>query len=196
VTTTRKLIIAFWVFIGFMLIWQLYSYNQGMNQQAIDHPTQTQFIFLHTNAAPVSPRVVRSDEADVEQTSFVVQPETPSAGSFTCLVTLKNVGLSKATDIQVCVRPFRGASNFDEDVGHQTSTGPLSDDDPISRFNDWLSFPDLAPGQSDTRSINFTNRTDYNPGVNPKPQIIFKTEKTPPKPAAAPAPGPRPPAEN
>jgi hypothetical protein len=180
VTTTRKLIIAFWVIVGSMLIWQLYSYNQGMNQAEAAHPTQTQFIFLHTNAAPASPVVVRSNKADVEQTRFVVQPETPSAGSFTCLVTLKNVGLAKATDVQICVRPFRGASNFDEDVGHQASTGPIPDDDPISQFNDWLSFPDLAPGESDTRPIEFTDRTDYRPGANPKPQIIFKTEKAAP----------------
>jgi hypothetical protein len=189
-TRTRQLIIAFWVFIGVMLIWQLYSYNQGMEKTATDHPVQTTFIFLHTNAAPVAPSMAHSDNADIQQVNYIVQSNTPSEGSFTCLVTLKNVGGATGTGIQISVRPYRGVSNYDEDVGHQ-NTLVLSDDDPVSQFNAWLSFPDLAPGQSYTRPVIFTSRPDIKPGENPKPQIIFETDKTktatPPAPSESPA---------
>jgi hypothetical protein len=185
-TRTRQLIIAFWVFIGVMLIWQLYSYNQGMEKTATDHPAQTTFIFLHTNAAPVAPSMVHSDSADIQQVDYVVQPDTPSVGSFTCLVTLKNEGGATGTSVQISVRPYRGVSNYDEDVGHQNAV-VLSDDDPASQFNDWLSFPDLAPGESVTRPVIFTSRPDIKPGANPKPEIIFDTDKTKTASQAAPS---------
>jgi hypothetical protein len=110
------------------------------------------------------------------QTSFVVQPDTPATGSFTCLVTLKNIGNVKATSIQVCVRPFRGVSTIDIDVGGNRG-GTLDDNNPISMISDWLSFPDLDPGESRTLSDVFLTRPDIHPGVNPRPQIIFEAAK-------------------
>jgi hypothetical protein len=183
----RQLMIAFWVFIVAMLLWQFFSYNASLTQEAITHPVQKQYFFFHTNAPAATPSMAHSDKADIVQTNYTVQPGTPSSSSFTCLVTLKNVGSKPATSIQICVRPYRGVSNYDEDVGHQRNPGTLADDDPISLFNDWLSFPDLAPGESATRSVIFTNRTDIKPGANPKPQILFETVKAPAKPAAAPS---------
>jgi hypothetical protein len=193
---TRKYIIAFWVFIGSMLAWQFYSYNKGMDQAAVEHPKQTSFIFLHTNAPAATFSSAHSNKADVQQTSFVVQQDTPSTGNFTCLVTLKNVGVVRATGIQICVRPYRGVSNYDEDVGHQANRGVLSDDDPLSQFNSWLSFPDMDPGQSITRPISFLTRPEIKAGLNPTPQILFENEKsTTTAPAPTPVtPAPAPPA--
>ena len=179
-TTTRKVVIGFWIFIVISLLWEFYNYNQGLSQQAIDHPTQQHFYFLHTNAPPVTVAQVR-DAPDIIQTSFTVTPDTPAKGSFTCNVTLKNVGTKPATGIQICVRPFRGANFNDPDVGGPRG-GILDDDDPISMISDWLSFPDLGPGQSSTRTDVFLARPGIPTGVNPKAQIIFETAKTSPPP--------------
>jgi hypothetical protein len=178
-TRTRKLIIAFWIFIGCMLLWQFYSYNQGLKEEAIEHPRQEHFYFFHTNAPPAAPSQAHANGADVEQTGFSIENNTPGTGSFTCQVTLKNMGNARAVGIQVMVRPYRGVSHYDEDVGHQNDS-VLSDDDPISQFGQWVAFPDLAPGESSAQSVSFISRTDFKPGKNPKPEIIFQTEKAKP----------------
>lgn len=179
-TRNQKLITGFWVFIIGMIIWSFFSYNASMNKQADEHPAQTQFIFLQTNATPVSPTAAHSEKADVQQVGYRLEMDTPSTGSFTAYVTLKNSGAMPATQVQICVRPYRGATLYDEDVGHSDPRG-LSDDDPLSRFNDWLSFPDLAPGESLTRTIVFTTQGMIPPGHNPKPQIVFASDKNGPK---------------
>jgi hypothetical protein len=177
---TRKLIIAFWIFIGCMLLWQFYTYDRGLTQAAIEHPQQKQFWFTNSvAAAPAAPTQPAHDGADVEQTGFSVEDNTPGTGSFTCHVTLKNRGNAKAVGVQVSVRPYRGISRGDEDVGH-TPTGIVSDSDPISQLGQWVTFPDLAPGESSTRSVIFIGRTDVRPGTNPKPEILFQTEKAKP----------------
>ena len=80
-TRTRQLIIAFWVFIIAMLLWQFYSYNAGMTKQAEEHPKQEHFFFYHSNsvAHPAEPAIKRNG-AYVVQTGFVVKPETPRRG--------------------------------------------------------------------------------------------------------------------
>ena len=53
---TRKLIIAFWIFIGCMLLWQFYDYNQGLKEASVEHPTQQHFWFTNSVAtAPGAP---------------------------------------------------------------------------------------------------------------------------------------------
>jgi hypothetical protein len=186
-TTTRKLIIAFWIFIIGMLVWEFYDYNQGLSQQAKDHPRQTQFFAYPPGSGPAAkPVPVRAAGADVQQTAFTIEEDTPGKGSFTCHITLKNEGQSIAVAVQVKVRPFRGVSNYDEDAGSQRAI-VLSDDDPISRIGEFVSFPDLAPNESSTQSVVFLSRSDFKPGKNPSPQILFQTEK--PKPRPPPPPG-------
>jgi hypothetical protein len=148
-TPLRKLIYAFWIFVVIMLLWQFYTYNAGLRQQAIDHPTQEHFYFYNTNSttAAAAPAPAQVNGADVQQVRYTVEEGVGGTGNMTCHVTLKNMGNARATGIQIMVRPFRGASNYDEDVGKSDST-PLSDDDPISKFGQWISFPDLAPGAS------------------------------------------------
>ena len=174
-TPIRKLIVAFWIFIVLMLLWQFYSYNQSLKEAAA-HPQQEHYFFFHTNtAAPAAPAAV-AHGADVQQTGFVIQDRTPAAGSFTCQVTLKNVGNAKATGVEVSVRPYRGISIGDEDLGH-TPSAVLNDSDPIAQIGEWVTFADLAPGESSTRNVVFVSRGDARPGTNPKPDIVFQSEK-------------------
>jgi hypothetical protein len=188
---TRKLIIAFWIFIVIMLLWQFYSYDQGLKQAAIDHPQQDHFFFFNTNtaaaSAPVQPQI---NGPDIEQTAYSVEEQTPSSVTFTVHVTLKNLGNAKAVGIQIHVRPFRGMRLGDEDVGN-SPLSILPEDDPRSQFGQWVSFPDLAPGESSTQSVIFLNQdnaTPVIPGVSAtgvpgqaqeklKPEIIFSAEK-------------------
>ncbi len=104
----------------------------------------------------------------------MVAKDTPTPGNITCKVTLKNVGNAKATCIQINVRPYKGSSTYDEDVGYQKVI-VLCDDDPISRYGQWLDFPDLKPGESSTKSVSFLAHPPFKPGNNPKPDIVFKS---------------------
>ncbi len=179
-TTTRKLIIAFWIFIVLVLAWQFYSYNQGMTQEATEHPQQEHFFFFHSNAitsanAPPKPE---HDKADVRQVAFTVQQNVPTRGNFTCSVTLKNTGDVKAMNVEVNVRPYRGITLGDEDVGH-SSTEPLSDSDPLAQIGQWVTFPDIPPGESRTATAVFFGRQGVHPGGNPSPDISFQSEKAP-----------------
>jgi hypothetical protein len=179
---TRKLIIAFWIFIGCMLLWQFYDYNQGLKEASVEHPTQQHFWFTNSVAtAPGAPAQAHRDGPDVQQTGFSVENNAPSTGNFTCHVTLKNVGNAKAVGVQVSVRPYRGITLDDQDEGHaRPADVTLSDSDPISQFGQWVTFPDLAPGESSTQKVFFLSRTDVIPGTNPNPEIQFQKEKAKP----------------
>jgi len=175
-TTTRKLIWAFWIFIIIVLLWQFYNYNQGMTQDAVEHPQQQHFFFYHSNdlASPAAPGPAHHTGAFVHQVGFKVMSDTPGQGSFTCAVTLKNDGDAKAVNVQVHVRPFKGIMLGDED---ETELKPLPDNDPISQLGQWVTFPDIAPGESATQTAVFLNQRVMKPGSNPNPEVIFETEK-------------------
>jgi hypothetical protein len=179
------LIVAFWVVICGMLIYQIYTYNQGISQAAQNHAPQ-QFFFLPPSSkkdAPPAPPVVHNGPF-VEQTAYSVHENTPSTGSFTCNVTLKNTGKAKAVNVQVAVRPYRGTRTDDEDRGPNVpGVTFLDDNDYRAQVCTWVPFPDLAPGESSTQSVVFLMRSDVRPGPNPNPEIIFEPDK-----AAKPAP--------
>jgi len=184
-TPMRWLYAAFWIFIGTMLIWQFNTYNGHINQaQAVTPPQQKHFYFLpgahSTDTLGPAPK---PDGADIQQISFTYDKDT-TPGSFICHVVLKNEGNMKGVGIQVLVTPFRGIVLGDPDGGR----GPvrtLSDSDPIAQTSQWVTFPDLAPGELNSQDVVFSNYSGYKPGTNSHPQILFHTEK--PKPAA---PGP------
>jgi hypothetical protein len=190
-TRMQKLIIAFWIFIAIMLVWEIYSYNAGLNQEAAAHPQQQHFWFTNSTAAPAPPPPpVVHDGADVEQTKYIVEDNAPANGSFTIHVTLKNTGNEKATSVQVHVRPYRGMRLGDEDVGNSPMS-TLPEDDPLSQYGEWLDFPDLKPGESSTESVSFIHQSNAEPvipGVSAtgvpgqapvklKPEIVFASEK-------------------
>jgi hypothetical protein len=185
----RTWIILFWVFIVGMLLWQFYDYNDSMTRQAIEHPQQTQFFFYHTNAAVAPAAPIEHKDAFVEQTKFTVEENVPGTGSFTCNVTATNNGQAKAKNVQIKVRPYRGVRTDDDDDGPNTVTiTTLSDNDPQAQINQWVSFPDLAPGESNTQSVVFLASGNYSPGKNPKPEVVFETDKS--QGANAPVPSP------
>jgi hypothetical protein len=70
----------------------------------------------------------------------------------------------------------------------------LPEDDPLSQYGAWVSFPDLAPGESNTQTVSFLDRAGAKPVVLGKsdtgipgqpmeqltPEIIFKSESPDP----------------
>jgi hypothetical protein len=187
---TRRLIIAFWVFVGIMLIYSFYNYNNSVTEISLDHPKQTQFIFLPKNAVAVAPAPAVHEGAFVEQTKYTVKSDEPEPGSFTVYVTLKNEGNARATNVEIHVRPYRGMRVGNEDVGH-SELKILDDDDPLAQYGSWISFPSLAPGESSTQSTVFLNHEHATPvvfGVSDTgvpgqgqetltPEINYETEK-------------------
>ena len=170
-----------------MLLWQFYDYNQGLKQAAIEHPTQEHFWFTNSVAAPAAPAAPAQSKrngADVQQTGFSVENNAPGAGSFTCHVTLKNTGNAKAVGIQISVRPYRGITKGDVDSGH-ADMSTLSDSDPISQFGQWVTFPDLAPGESSTQTVIFISRTDVTPGSESQSGNSLFKRRRPSKPAGS-----------
>ncbi|MCE0497597.1 MAG: hypothetical protein LV481_06600 [Methylacidiphilales bacterium] len=176
----RILIVAFWTFVVVMLAWQAYNYNA----QVVTHPKPApeQHYFYNPGLIPSSgPKV-----PDVRQTSYRVIPDSPQPGSFTVQFTIKNVGTATATNIQVKIRPYRGFIPGDPDnpppggtaSGPPIPAVPLSDNDPTSQYGQWVSMPDLAPGQSNSESAVFPNQPNMSPIDSPKLEINFSPAKT------------------
>jgi len=171
---TRRFIWAFWIFVIVMLCWQLYTCNDKLAQDAAK-PKQQHFFFYQATKE----KVAASEHAGpyVEQTGFNVEDNTPVSGAFTCHVTLTNKGKAKAINVQVSVKPFKGAAAFSDQNG-PNSDATLSDQDPNSQISQWVSFPDLDAGQSSTQSVVFTKpNSALNYGNNPKPEIVYQPEK-------------------
>jgi len=125
--------------------------------------------------APAAPE---HGKANLRQVSFRVEQDAPARGSFTCSVTLKNTGDVKAVNVEVHVRPYKGITLGDEDLGH-SSIEPLSDSDPTSQIGQWVTFPDIPPGESRTATAIFLVKEGVHPGGNPEPDISFQSEKAP-----------------
>jgi hypothetical protein len=186
-----KWIAAFWVIVIGLLLWQFYSYDKGLDQDAIDHPQQTHFFFFKSNSPPVAPIPVQKNGPDVQQVGYRVAENVPANGNFTVYVTLKNLGNAKAAGVQVHVRPYRGMRLGNEDVGN-SPLSILPEDDPLSQYGEWVYFPDLAPGESNTQSVSFLSKVGATPvvmGVSDTgipgqpmekivPEIIFGPEKS------------------
>ncbi len=158
-----------------MLLWQFYQYNQKVSTPDPLHPTQQHFFFyppkVGAKAAPMD-----HNGPFVEQTAFNVLNNSPTPATFTCRVTLKNVGHAKAVNVQVRVRPYRGQPIGDVDMG-RTALKPVDDGSPISPYGQWIDFPDLPPGESSTQSATFVKQAGGNFGANPSPEISYSAEK-------------------
>ena len=183
-TLTRGLIIAFWLFIAVSLLWQCSAYMATTEQRArAEAPKEAHYFYKPKPLVP--PEVISG--AKLVQTSFTILPETPSPGHFTCRVVIKNVGVKKATHIQVQVRPFYGG--MPDEGESRLRDAPLTPDNRLWQISGSLGIPDLAPGQScSPQSITFDNQPGGLYGPNYNPQIVFEEEKTPPAPAAKPKP--------
>jgi hypothetical protein len=180
-STTRWLILLFWVVVIGGLIKGAYDFDSNLQSKATAHPTPDETFFTPlpgqapAPAAPVAP----VEGADVQQVDFNIQDDTPSVGSFTCQVTVKNLGNEKAENVQIHVLPFKGGRSGSDDVGHHPLK-PLSDGDSLAQTGNWLAFPDLAPGESSTQSITFLSHEMVEPGRNANPEIQFTSAKAKP----------------
>jgi len=191
-TRTRWLITLFWLFIGGMLLWQFSSYNQHLDQDAIEHPQQQHFFFYPTNQASgvtVEPTAV-VDGPNVQQERYWTEDKTPTPNNFVAHFILKNVGNAKAVSIQIMIRPYSGTTVGDEDNGH-SQTHILSDSDPLSQLGQVVDVPDLAPGEeSAVQNVTFFKQGGAPLGSNPHPAITFQRDQA--SPAATPASTPTP----
>ena len=176
----RWLGLAFWIFIGGMLLWQFFDYNESLNKQVIANPPPQHYFFFDTNAlqAPKKPAAKPVvDGPNVVQKKFWVKYDEPNPGMFTCYVVVKNIGNAKATNVQLLVRPYRGISLGDDDDGHAKSH-VVTDTDALAQISQWITFPDLAPGQaSDPGTASFLSSPGAAPGGNPDPEISFDRVK-------------------
>jgi len=171
---TRRFIWSFWIFIFVMLCWQLYSCNDKIATAAAQ-PKQEHFFFYQPTKETLA--AVAHEAAFVEQSGFTVEDNVPNDSSFTCHVTLKNSGKTKAINVQVCVRPYRGGISGTDDSGPNVSA-PIADDNPLAQINQWVSFPDIDAGASRTESVVFMKEHGVaNYGDNPRAEIVFQPEK-------------------
>lgn len=159
-----------------MLLWQFYLYNQKVSTPDPAHPTQDHYFFYQPSTKPGAAAPVDHDGPFVEQTAFSVSDNTPSSVSFTCHITLKNTGKAKAIDVQARVRPYRGTIAGDVDMG-RTLIVPLDENSAMSQFGQYVSFPDLAPDESNTQDVVFMKQVGGHYGKNPTPEIIYEPEK-------------------
>ena len=177
-TQWRWLIAIFWIFVIGMLVRQFWQSDQQQQAEAEARPpTQQHFFFVppptpHALPSPPQP----TPGPAVHQTRFVVHADTPGQGSFTCDVTLVNEGETIAHNVQIYVRPYRGVRQGVDVLGH-SNYKLLPDDDPLSQYGVWITFPDLKPGEAVTESTVFLNHPNILPGFNPDPQIVFEAPK-------------------
>jgi hypothetical protein len=175
-----------------MLLWQCYQYNEHLAQPDPTRPENKQYFFYQPTKQSIVNPPIEHNGPWVEQTGFRIEDNTPSTTSFTCYITLTNKGKAKATDLSAEVRPFRGAFKGDVDMGG-TQPKPIDDSSPLAQISQWVSFPDLDPGQSSTQNVFFLKQPGANYGHNPAPQIVWKGQtEAPPTtlpstPSAAPA---------
>jgi hypothetical protein len=171
-TTTRWLILLFWVVVFGMLLKQCHDTDMARQQAVQSHPAQTHFFFTPPPPPPAAPPPP-SQGADVHQIKFEVQENTPGPGSFTCLVTVQNLGRARAKNVQVRVNPYYGGHKDDE--GGRINDTRLSANDPAFQVGTWVGFPDLDPGETSTRSATFLAEPHVEPGYNSQPQVTFET---------------------
>jgi hypothetical protein len=174
-TPTRWLIVLFWVVVIALLYREFKRVDAAKVQEGNAAPPHQYFFVPPPNAPkPAAPAPPPATGADVRQVKFVAEPNTPGMGSFTCLVTLQNVGPATARNVRVYVRPYRGAGYGSVDVGH-VGYHVLKDTDPLSQYGAWVNFPDLKPGESSTQQAVFLDHPNVTPGYNSNPEIIFET---------------------
>jgi len=169
---------TFWIFIAIMLIWQFLTYNSHIDQKvAAAGPQQKHFFFNNKSKDTTAMNPAGTDRACVVQLDCRAEGGQPVKGSFTCHVMLKNIGNKKATGVIVQVSPYEGvtAGSAEDADRYARVSKPRLNAHPIPHISQWVSFPDILPGQTVTKDAVFLDDPVYGPGGNPNPQIKFET---------------------
>jgi hypothetical protein len=166
-TPTRWLIVGFWAVIILLAAKWMISGILAPPPPAPAPPKE--WLPLPTPGTPLP----AAPQADVRLTHYVPKV-TPGSMSFTVDVTIQNFGQKKATGIQVRIQPYVGNTNS------KTAPGPdeipiQPGGDPMANVSQWLDFPDLDAGATETQSVTLPMRSDADPAESFKPQIVFQT---------------------
>ena len=167
-TPTRWLITAFW---AVMLLLAAKYFFAGILAPVPPPPPPEKHWFAP--GMPGSTPAPTASVADVRLTHYVPKV-APGGMSFTADVTIQNFGQKKATGIQVRIQPYVGTG------GSSSTPGPdeipvYSGGDPMANVFQWLDFPDLAAGATETQSLTMPMRSDADPAESFKPQVVFQT---------------------
>jgi hypothetical protein len=165
-TPTRWLITAFWAVVILLTLKYVYTGLTSAPPPVV--PEQ----HWYPPPMPGSP-LPASPQADVRLIHYVPHV-TPGAGSFTADVTIQNFGQKNATGIQVRIQPYVGNSDSPSAPGpDEMPTGG----DAVTAVFQWLSFPDLAAGATETQTVTLPMRSDADPAAAFKPQVVFQSVK-------------------
>jgi hypothetical protein len=168
-TTTRWLIAAFWV--AMFLVGAFYLVQSLLAPPPPPVPEKHWF----PPPLPGSVPPAASPNADVRLAAYVMK-KVPNSSTFNVDVTVKNVGLKKATDIQVKIQPYNGTMDTSTTQHGPDEIPDLPKGDPMATVFQWVTFPDLPPGQSSTQTLTFSMRDDAEPAESlPNPQVQFQT---------------------
>jgi hypothetical protein len=165
-TPTRWLIVGFWAVI--ILLAAKYVIGGILTPPPVTAPPK-EWLPLPAPGTPLPAAPV----ADVRLTHYVPKV-TSGAMSFSVDVTIQNFGTKKANDIQVRIQPYVG------NTSSQSAPGPdeipnQPGGDPVTNVYQWLDFPDLAAGATETQTVTLPMRSDADPADSFKPQVVFQT---------------------
>ena len=168
-TTTRWLIVAFWAVM--FLIGAFYVVESVMKPPPPPVPEKHWF----PPPLPGSVPSAASANADVRLAAYVLKP-VPNSSTFTVDVTVKNVGQKKATGVQVKVQPYVGTMDTNKAEPGPDEIPDQPGGDPMATVVQWVTFPDLPPGQTSTQTLTFSMRGDATPAQSqPHAQVQFQT---------------------
>ena len=173
----RLLIVAFWIFIGGVLVWQAYTYE--INSEKIQDAKPQHFFFDPSKDNKPAAADPNLHVADVRQTGYSITNDPVTKNIF-CHVVLMNKGNTKAVGIQVFIKPYyRATVDQSRNAGGKLPY-PLSDSDPRAQLGQSFGAADLAPGESCTVTATFMSQPGLIPSTALHPQITFETEKANP----------------
>ena len=167
-TTTRWMIAAFWAVM--IVIGLTYAV------ESILAPPPKVVPEKHWFPAPLpSANAASSASADVRMTHYI--ESSAGISTFNVEVTLKNFGRKKATGVQIKIFPYTVGSDTNvEPHVHGPDEMPLThgQGDILQTAFQYITFPDIAPGDSSTQTVSLPNRSDADPSDSqPKPEIQF-----------------------
>ena len=101
--------------------------------------------------------------ADVVEQAWVVNRDVP--GMVTIQLTLKNRGGATARGVQAFIAPYLGAIPGSDGINMRAKSISTTADSPLGQIGQWVSYGDIAAGQTATSSAQFAAQ----PGVDPVP---------------------------